>query len=116
MDLNTLAGAWAGTASNNTGFELDLTVKLVGPFEAGATVGTFDIPANPCAGTFRLLAIQGQTLVLRAENKQGDCGAGEVADSLEALPDGTLLYVARGEGWEARGVLRRTETNPPRRS
>ena len=107
MQTESIAGTWTGTAANDTGFELEITVTLSGSLVVGETVGSFEIPTNPCSGTFRLLAVEGQTLNLRAENKQGDCGDGEVADSLERLPDGALRYVARGEGWQASGVLRR---------
>ena len=37
---------------------------------------------------------------------QGDCGEAD-SDSLELLSDGTLFYVSKGDGWEARGILQR---------
>jgi hypothetical protein len=58
---------------------------------------------------FRLVGIRGQTLELQAENKQGACGEAE-SESLEMLSDGTLLYVSKGDGWEARGILQRTSS------
>lgn len=52
------------------------------------------------------VSIRGGTLELRAENLQGECGDAD-SDTLELLSDGTLLYVSKGDGWEARGALQR---------
>jgi SAM-dependent methyltransferase len=109
MNTEAMLGTWAGTAANDNGFEIDVTLSLTGPFEVGATCGSFAIPTNPCSGTFRLLSIRGETLDLQAENKQGICGDA-ASDSVELLSDGTLLYISKGDGWEARGILQHTST------
>jgi hypothetical protein len=83
---------------------MKITISVLQPFEVGAMLGVFDIPLIPCSGTFRVIAIHDQSLALRAERLQGDCAVAE-SDSLEMLPDGTLLYVSKGKGWETRGVL-----------
>jgi hypothetical protein len=110
MKLDSLVGAWTGTAENNNGFDLEITITIAEPCRVGSACGTFTIPAIPCSGVFRLMAIRGERLELQAENKQGACGEAE-AESLEMLSDGTLLYVSKGDGWEARGILERTSNS-----
>jgi len=107
MSLNPILGIWTGIAANDNGFEIEVTLRFTGPWEVGALCGTFTIPTNPCSGDLRLLSLRGSTFELRAENKQGVCGEDEtVFDAVELQADGTLLYISRGEGWEARGYLR----------
>jgi len=106
MSADAILGTWTGKADNKNGFELEVTLSLVGPLEVGAGCGSFTIPTNPCSGTFRLLDVRGKTLDLQAENRQGNCDEA-VSDSVELLADGTLLYISKGEGREARGILQR---------
>ncbi len=107
IKADSILGVWSGTAANNNGFDLDISVSITESAKVGVTLGTFTIPAIPFSGTFKLLQITGDMLELKTENLQGPCGAADT-DSLELLPDGTLLYVSRGEGWEARGILHRS--------
>ena len=107
MDADSLLGVWTGTAHNSNGWDMKITVSILQPVEVGAMLGVFDIPLIPCSGTFRVTAVRAETLELRAEKLQGECGEG-VSDTLELLPDGTLLYVSRGKDWETRGVLQHT--------
>jgi hypothetical protein len=69
-------------------------------------LGVFDIPLLPCSGTFRVTAVRGETLELQANKLQGDCLKAEF-ESIELLPDETLLYKSKGKDWEAQGILRR---------
>jgi len=85
---------------------MKITLSILQPFAIGTTLGIFNIPMIPCSGTFRLVAIRGRTLDLEAQNLQGDCGNADL-DTLELLPDGTLLYVSKGRNWETRGILQR---------
>ena len=107
MKTESLVGVWSGTVQNSNGWDMKLTISILQPFEVGALLGIFDIPLIPCSGNFRVISIQGQTIELQAERLQGDCGKAD-SDSLELLPDGTLLYVSKGEGWETQGILQRT--------
>jgi hypothetical protein len=85
---------------------MKITLSVLQPFAIGTMLGIFDIPLMPCSGTFRLVAIRGEALELEAQNLQGDCGKADL-DTLELLPDGTLLYVSKGRNWETRGILQR---------
>ena len=104
MKSDALLGVWTGTAHNSNGWDMKITISILQPFEVGTMLGVFDIPLIPCSGTFRVIGIRGETLELQAERRQGDCGQAE-SDTLELLPDGTLLYVSKGKDWETRGVL-----------
>jgi hypothetical protein len=106
MKNDSLLGVWTGTAHNSNGWDMKITLSVLQPFEVGSTLGIFDIPLIPCSGTFRVIGIHDERLELKAEKLQGECGEADF-DSLELLPDGTLLYMSRGEGWETRGILQR---------
>ena len=106
MKPDSLLGVWTGTVHNSNGWDMKITISILQPFEVGEMLGIFNIPLIPCSGSFRVVNIQDQTLDLRAEKLQGECGEAD-SDSLELLPDGTLEYVSKGQGWETRGVLER---------
>ena len=106
MKPDSLLGVWIGTAYNSNGWDMKITLSILQPLEIASTLGIFNIPLIPCSGTFRLVAMRGETLELEAQNLQGDCGKADL-DTLELLPDGTLLYISKGRGWETRGVLQR---------
>jgi hypothetical protein len=106
MNPESLTGFWAGTAHNSNDWDMSITISILETFQAGSTLGTYTIPEIPCSGTFRVMEIRGETIHLKAEDQQGDCGEAD-SDTLELLPDGTLLYISKGEGWEARGILER---------
>ncbi len=104
MKPDSLLGLWTGTAHNSNGWDMKITISVIQPFEISSMLGTFDIPMIPCSGIFRVIDIRGETLVLQAENLQGECLKANI-ESLELLSDGTLLYVSKGKDWETRGVL-----------
>jgi hypothetical protein len=104
VEAGSLLGVWTGIAHNSNGWEMKMTISILQPVEVGAMLGIFDIPLLPCSGTLRVKAIRGEILDLRAEKLQGECPRAEV-ETLELLPDGTLLYTSKGKGWETRGIL-----------
>jgi hypothetical protein len=106
MKPESLLGVWTGTAHNSTGWDMKMTLSILQPVEVGSMLGIFDIPLIPCSGIFRVISIQDETLELKAERLQGECGQAD-SESLELLPDGTLRYLSKGEGWETQGILRR---------
>jgi len=106
MKPDSLLGVWTGTVHNTNGWDMKITISILQPFEIGEMLGIFNIPLIPCSGTFRVVNIRDETLDLRAEKLQGECGEAD-SDSLELLADGTLQYVSKGQGWETKGVLER---------
>ena len=106
MKKDSLLGVWTGTAHNSNDWDMKITLTILQPLEVGSSLGVFDIPLIPCSGTFRVLDIRDQAIELMAEKLQGDCGEA-ASDTLELLPNGTLLFISIGEGWETRGSLHR---------
>jgi cellobiose epimerase len=106
--FNALSGTWAGIARNTNGFDLQINLTFIAPPQVGSVCATFVIPEIPCSGVFRLLRINDDTLELKTENTTGPCGQAD-SDSLQRLSDGTILYLSRGPGWEAHGVLERRD-------
>lgn len=104
MKPESLLGVWTGTAHNSNGWDMKITISILQPVDVGSTLGIFDIPLMPCSGAFRVISIRGETLEMKAERLQGDCGEAD-SDSLELLSDGTLRYVSKGKGWETQGIL-----------
>ncbi len=101
MKPESLLGVWTGTAHNSNGWDMKITISVIQPFEVGSMLGVFDIPLIPCSGNFRVIRIHDQTLELRAERLQGECGEAD-SESLELLEDGTLEYVSIGDGCDTR--------------
>jgi hypothetical protein len=108
MKPESLLGVWTGNVHHSNGWDMKITISVLQPFEVGSTLGIFDIPLIPCSGTFRVLAIRGETVEVYAEKQQGEC-LSSVSDNLEYLADGSLLYISKGRGWEIRGVLHRND-------
>jgi hypothetical protein len=106
MKTDALLGIWTGTVHHSNGWDMKITLSVMQPFEIGSILGIFDIPLIQCSGSLRLIAIQNETLELRAIKQQGDCPDSE-SESLELLLDGTLLYTSKGKGWETKGILYR---------
>jgi hypothetical protein len=74
MKTDSLLGVWTGTAHNNNGWDMKITLSVLQPVEVGSTLGVFDIPLLPCSGTFRVINIRDEIIELRAEKLKGDCG------------------------------------------
>jgi hypothetical protein len=106
MKTNSLLGVWIGNVHNSNGWEMKITISVLQPIEIGSVLGIFDIPLIPYSGTFRVIDIRDETIELKTEKLQGECGQAD-SDSLELLSDGTLLYISKGQGWETRGILQR---------
>jgi hypothetical protein len=107
MDTSSLLGVWTGNAHNSNDWDMKVTISILQPVEIGSMLGVFDIPLIPCAGTFRVVDVRDETIEVKSEKLQGECGEAD-AESLELLADGTLLYISKGAGWETRGVLHRS--------
>ena len=107
MDTTALLGVWTGNVHKSDDWDMKITISVLQPVEVGSNLGVFDIPLIPCAGTFRVITVQEETIEVKAEKLQGQCSESDTA-LLELLPDGTLLYVSHGVDGETRGVLHRS--------
>lgn len=106
MQTDSLLGVWSGTAHQINGWDMKMTISILQPFEAGSTLGIFNIPMAPCSGIFKVTYILGDTIHMEPENLQGDCRS-IMSATLELLSDGTLLYMSKGGGRETQAVLER---------
>jgi hypothetical protein len=107
MDTTSLLGVWTGNVHKSNDWDMKVTISILQHVEIGSNLGVFDIPLIPCAGTFRVIDIRGETIEVKAEKLQGQCIESDTA-SLELLPDGTLLYMSNGADGETRGILHRS--------
>ena len=106
-NTNSIAGTWKGTASNGSlSFEITITVNW--GCVVGVVCATFEIPSIPCSGTYKLTGVDGKTYRVEGGNFDGSCTEGST-DSLELLPDGTLMYRSQHPSYgESSGVLMKT--------
>jgi hypothetical protein len=85
----------------------EITVIITSPCRLGRICGSFDIPAIPCAGSFRLIRVRGDLFQFLAGDFRGGCLRG-ARDTLRQLPDGTLEYVTTHRSYGTNtGILRR---------
>ncbi len=113
-NADTIAGTWSGTAKGGD-FSFQITTTIGQSCEIGSVCGPFDIPSIPCSGVWTLTGISGTTYQVQAGNLKGKCGTGSDArsDSLQLLPDGTLLYVSKGSDGEEKGALQKIIAQAP---
>lgn len=100
-----LIGAWAGTVTNN-GFEMQISITIEPDCKLGQPCGKFDISTVACSGTFIWVGMEGDLYRFKAGNKTAACGEG--VDYLQPQPDGTVLYISRGDYGETQGTLQKT--------
>ncbi len=96
------AGEWSGTARNGD-LIMDVIVSINPDCMMGEWCGFFEIPAIPCRGFYKIKAIEGDVYSFEIVEKSPACGTG--ADSMRLMPDGSLLWVSRGDYGESRGFL-----------
>jgi hypothetical protein len=112
-NTDSIAGNWSGTevtipSGSSDSFELSINT--------GCTVdkvcGTVLLPAIPCSGDFKLVAITGKTFTFFNQNMKGGalCGDGGYT-YLRMSPDGTLStgfqYISTSFEFRSSGVLKR---------
>lgn len=103
-NTNAIAGTWKGTASNGSvSFEITITVNW--GCVVGVVCASFEIPSIPCSGTYKLTGVDGKIYRVEGGNFDGSCTEGST-DSLELLPDSTLMYRSQHPSYgESSGVL-----------
>lgn len=108
-DIDAISGTWSGVAKNG---DSDLNVRFIigKSCKIGQVCGTFDFPSLPFSGTITITKITGTTYEFQAKNPTGDILTPGVQDSLQLLPDGTILYVSKGSSYgETRGLLYKSQ-------
>jgi hypothetical protein len=104
VDVSQLAGVWTGSAGNGS-FQMQITISVFSSCTPGQICAHFDNPTLPCSGDFAFIKMTDGMYEFQAERKQGTCGIAR--DFLQAQPDGSLLYLSRGDFGETRGILQR---------
>jgi len=99
-----IIGAWTGSVSNN-GFEMQISITIKETCQLGQLCGQFEIPTASCSGTLTWVGMDGEMYQFQAGNKTQGCGEG--SDYLLPQPDGTIMYISRGDYGETKGILRR---------
>jgi hypothetical protein len=107
-NIDSISGTWLGTAKSGD-FEFDVRFEIGKSCKIGSVCGTFDFPSISCSGTLTITKVEGNTFEFQANDRTSGCIVSpEIKDSLQLLPDGTLLYVSKGNSYEeTRGVLRK---------
>ena len=97
-------GKWEGTASNN-GVEMQVSVTIEETCQLDQVCGRYDIPDFSCSGSWTWVGMDGDMYQFQAFDKTSGCGAG--TDYLLPQPDGTVIYISRGDYGETQGPLHR---------
>jgi virginiamycin B lyase len=113
VNADAIAGTWSGTLKNGD-VNLQITETIGQACAIGSVCGQFDIPSIPCSGTWTLMDVSGTTYQWQPGSYKGKC-AGDSAgsESLELLPDGTILATSTGSYGVEQGVLQRVIAQAP---
>jgi len=104
--IDPVIGTWLGTVVNND-FEMQITVIIEDTCQINQKCGSFDITTVSCSGSLTWVGMDGDMYQFEVSEKTEACGEGR--DYLLPQPDGTLLYISRGDYGETTGTLQREQ-------
>ena len=104
--IDAISGTWVGTAKSGD-FEFGVTFVVGEKCSLGDACGTFDFPDISCSGTLAITKIDGNVFEFQASDRTIGCDPSpDNRDSLELLPDGTLLFISTSSTHEeTRAIL-----------
>ena len=102
--IDPVIGTWSGKAANN-GFEMQIVVTIEEPCLLNLKCGRFDISTVSCSGNLTWVGMEGELFQFEASEKTEACGTGK--DYFLPQPDGSLMYISRGDYGETIGILYR---------
>lgn len=104
--IDAISGTWVGTAKSGD-FEFGVTFVIGKNCSLGEACGTFDFPDISCSGTLAVTKIDGNVFEFQASDRTSGCDPSpDNRDSLELLPDGTLLFISTSSTHdETRAIL-----------
>ena len=108
-NIDAISGTWVGTAKSGN-FEFDVRFEIGKSCKIGLACGTFDFPSISCSGTLTITKIEGNLFEFEANDRTSGCLVSpDIKDSLQLLPDGSLLYVSQSASYDGqtRGILQR---------
>jgi hypothetical protein len=108
--IDAISGTWVGTAKSGD-FEFGVAFVIGDNCSLGDACGTFDFPDISCSGALAITGVDGSVFEFQASDRTGGCDPSpDNRDSLELLPDGTLLFISTSSTHEeTRAVLDREE-------
>lgn len=106
QSIDTISGTWIGTAKSGD-FEFGVRFEVGEKCSLGDACGTFDFPDISCSGTLAITKIDGNVFEFQASDRTSGCDPSpDNRDSLELLPDGTLLFISTSSTHEeTRAIL-----------
>jgi inosine-uridine nucleoside N-ribohydrolase len=102
--IDPILGTWSGTVVNND-FKMQILVTIEDTCQMNRKCGRFDITTVSCSGSLTWVGMDGDMYQFEASEKNEACGEGK--DYLLPQPDGSLMYISRGDYGETRGILQR---------
>lgn len=87
-----LAGVWEGTGARGVVFRFTFDSKC----SAGNVCGKLELPTVGCTAIPVLVSTEGRTFIFQETNHQG-CFPATGNDTIQIVPDGTLLYGSNGQ-------------------
>lgn len=100
--IDPVIGTWAGTVVNND-LEMQISVTIEDTCQMNQKCGRFGISTVSCSGSLTWVGMDGDMYQFEAREKTEACGEGK--DYLLPQPDGTLMYISRGDYGETKGTL-----------
>jgi hypothetical protein len=101
VDITAISGTWKGTVANGD-FQMQMIITVLSNCTLGDICAYFYNATLPCYGDFVYYKMTDGMFEFQGQNEHG-CGAAQ--DFLQPQPDGTLLYISRGDFGETRGSL-----------
>lgn len=108
-NIDAISGTWVGTAKSGD-FEFDVRFEIGKSCKVGSVCGTFNFPSISCSGTLTITKIEGNLFEFQANDRTSGCLVSpDIKDSLQLLPDGSLLYISQSASYDGqtRGVLQK---------
>jgi len=100
--IDPIIGTWTGAVFNND-FEMQISVIIEDACQINQKCGHFDITTVSCSGSLTWVGMDGDMYQFEVSEKTEACGEGK--DFLFPQPDGTLMYISRGNYGETTGIL-----------
>jgi hypothetical protein len=110
LSIDAISGTWIGIAKSGD-FEFDVRFEIGTGCKIGSVCGTFDFPAIGCSGKLTVIEMDDNLFRFQAHDRTGGCfTTSDIQDSLELLPNGTLLYTSKSSSYsEMHAVLSKSQ-------
>ena len=109
-EIDAISGTWTGILKSKD-LEFDIRFEIGTACKIGSVCGTFDFPGIACSGTLTIIEVDDDLFRIQIHDKTSGCfKTHDIQDSLQLLPNGTLLYISKSSSYsEMRAVLSRSQ-------